>query len=540
MRLNKESFEVKANTKNFDAVRTFAEERMARADVSDAQINESTLVLEELFVRIVNQIKNTHAIITVTVEKRLSEVLINLEYDGARFALDIDSEDTLDPGAEIIRRYEDRIETNYRQKHNLITLEAQSIADKIFERSIIAMILAALVYAVLHMFITHGQELDLLDGFVFPVERMFGTAMLMISAPVTFFSLVSNMTDVRLYSTTHKGIHGLVGRVIWTSSIALLLALVYFEVLDYAGIFEDAGMEIYKIEPGEVLSELSQFSNIIPADIFKAFTVLSPIPLLLLALLASASLSTMNKNFDTMKAINDAFYSFFGQALNIIMMFLPIASFFAIFDELLDDGFSGLSDIAVYVVACFLGVLLLLGYYLWRLIYNKINPVAFLKKSMPAMIENFKINSSIDAIPYNTRFMNRVFKINMKFLDEELPLFSKINLEGNCFFLFLFGLSMDAFMGDSLSHSELFLMAILILILSVGSPSHSGGTIIGLTIIFSYVGVSMDLVCIGIYFEALFCRVITIVNTFSNYVTIAIDAKNRGYFSADVLTNGTE
>ncbi len=531
MRFAKETIEVKASTGEFDTVRRHVEGRLALAGVSDGLIYENILVLEEVFVRVVESINDRNRRVTIATYKRFNEVLINIEYDGARFTLDFNDADGSDFGAAIINKFEDKISWQYRRKHNLITIQVENVSDSPFTRCILSMLLAVFAFLVMTAMLDEAQQQLLLIDYVYKIESMFGNAMIMISAPIIFLSFVSNMTDIRMYSTYTKGMSGLITKVVGTSAITLLLSGAYYffatSLLSF-NIME--GYEIYRSGSTESDNAMSAIMNMVPKDFISAFTDISPLPLLLIAVISATALTTMNKNFETMKAINDAFYSFFCKVLDIIMTFLPIAVFLATLDMLLTAGFRGFKYQLIFILVSYAGIAVMLLYYMLRLFIHGIEPLSFVRDILPAMKENFIINSTINSIPYNERFLSRTFKIRIGLLDEEMPVFSKINLEGNCFILFFSGLTIQSIIGKSMSVPQFFIMALLVLVLSLGAPNHAGSIIIGLLIIFSYVGVSGALISIPILCEAMLGKSITLINAFGNYVTVAIDAKNNGCF----------
>lgn len=532
MRFTKETIEVKARISEFDTVRRHVEEKLAKAGVSDGLIDENILVLEEVFVRVVDSINDEDRNISITTYKRLSDVLIYIEYDGARFTLDFHGDDESENfGAAIINKFEDKISWQYRRKHNLITIQVENVSDRIFTRCILSVLLAVLVFLALNALLDTAHQQMLLIDYINTIESLFGNAMLMISAPLTYLSLVSNLTDIRLYSTYKKGMFGLLTKVIGTSAITLLLSGVYyFLTTSMMSLNIIQGYEINQAGATGSEGVTMDIVNMVPKDFLSPFTDISPLPLLIIAVISATALTTMNKNFETMKAINDAFYSFFCRVLSIIMAFLPIAVFLATLDLLLTTGLRGFMYQLIFILVSYAGIAVMMIYYMLRLVNHGIAPFAFVKEVFPAMKENFIINSTMNSIPYNERFLSKTFKIRIGLLDDEMPVFSKINLEGNCFILFFSGLVIQNVVGERMSVPQFLIMALLVLILSLGAPNHAGSIMIGLIIIFSYIGVSGALISVPIFCEAILGKSVTLINTFGNYVTIAIDAKNDGCF----------
>ena len=57
-------------------------------------------------------------------------------------------------------------------------------------------ILALLAYVPISAFMSADQQVAFDHNYIIPLMKLFANAMLMVGAPVTFFSLIKNLTDI--------------------------------------------------------------------------------------------------------------------------------------------------------------------------------------------------------------------------------------------------------------------------------------------------------------------------------------------------------
>lgn len=61
-------------------------------------------------------------------------------------------------------------------------------------------ILALLAYVPISAFMSADQQVAFDHNYIIPLMKLFANAMLMVGAPVTFFSLIKNLTDIYIVS----------------------------------------------------------------------------------------------------------------------------------------------------------------------------------------------------------------------------------------------------------------------------------------------------------------------------------------------------
>ena len=294
-------------------------------------------------------------------------------------------------------------------------------------------LLAIAAYAIINAHVGYDQQQSLLENYVFPFEQLYANAMLMVGPLVVFFSLLKNASDAVIVSERILSARKLHVKAIVTSAFAVLLALGLSLVLMFA-LSDWRGYDAKHASQGIEWSFAEAVVSMVPASIFEPFESVSPIPLIVVALLATYALISAGRDFDVLKGAIDACYGVFSRMLGAIMAALPVACFLAILDVLLRGGHKTLFNTAVLIIFIIASTLVLFATYAVRLRARGIKVGPFFKLLLPLLRENHAIGSTIDAAPYNVRYCAKHYGMDRSKLSHMLPVLAQINRDGNCFF----------------------------------------------------------------------------------------------------------
>ena len=418
--------------------------------------------------------------------------------------------DSLEDSVEykIIKAYEDKLEYTYRASYNIIRLTVKRDYATQAVLCAAGFLLAAGVYAVISHTVSPESREHLLRSAVMPAENIFTNAMLMIGTPMTFFSILKNLLETYIISERSSSARRLQGKTLITSATAVLLAVVLgFGVKLFSpyvtGLFGHYSFNIYS---DTNLPEL--VSSIMPSGIFEPFNMISPFPLIIIALLIVYALRSAGSQFDKLKSAVDACYMLFSRMLNLVMFFLPFFSFLALFCW----------------VAVLIGIVFLMLVYALRLKLGGIKVISFIRNITPILKENIKINSSIDAVPFNIRQCAKLLGIDRNYLEDSLPVLAQINLDGNCFIIMEITMVMLISTGTVLPWWNYLMLAVLVIFLSLGAPNQPGSILIGVLIIVNYLNVP-SMMAVAIYAEVLLGMAQCFVNVTGDIVMVAIESR---------------
>lgn len=510
---------VEAAEKSLPQAQAFVEQLLDRRYINASIAYEAKLLFEALFCEIVSQAGERGAELEISSVRELGHTDIKLAYEGKRFSM-LEADVSTDPNARLIEDFSDKISCSYQGGLNVIRISVGQSAWAFLLPSAIAVVAALIVGSVLGLVLGDAQRQLVAQEWIAPLEKLFTNAVLMIGAPMTLFSLLKNVTDTFIVAERSSSSRKLFVASMASSGTVIVLALVMGflvaqSILSAIGVTESFDLGFASWSLAEAVDQ------IIPSSIIEPFETISPIPMIVVALLIAAALGSMGQNFSAVKSAIDVCYDLFSNILNIVMTAFPAACFLLFLEVLLtDEGIAGFLEILYIALIVFVCTVPLLALYAVSLAVRGIPVGEFAAKLWPLVKENFAIGSVIDAVPYNTRYCEKNLGISRQRLERELPILAQTSLDGNCFILMLLATIYIFVANCEVSWINIAVIAIIVMFLSFGAPNQPGSILIGMLIILAYLN-SDYAITLALCFE-LFCGGLqNILNVISSVVTIA-------------------
>ena len=475
-------------------------------------------LFEALFRRIVIQVGNAEADLVIRSSSRFGRTDISISFPGERFALP-EGDASSDSDAKTIDTLSDKMSSSYEAGSNVIRISVSKSALAPILPSLVAIVAALAVSVVLGFVLDDASRQTLTKEWIAPLQKLFTNAMLMIGAPMTLFSLLKNVTDAFIVAEAHSSPRKLfissVASSLGTIALALVMGFAFAQsILSATGVTErvDIGFDNWSLS--------AAVDQIIPSSIVQPFETISPVPMIVVALLIAGALRSIGQNFSLVKRAIDACYDLFSGILQILMAVFPLACFLLFLEILLSDGgyteFLQILFIAVLVFACVLPLLVAYGL---RLKVHGVHVREFARKLLPLLKENFAMGSVIDAVPFNTRYCAKNFGISRNRLEKELPVLSQTSLDGNCYILMLLAAIYIFVANCEVSWFNVAVIALIVAFLSFGAPNQPGSILIGMLVILTYLN-SDTIVALALCFELFFGGLQNILNVISSVVTV--------------------
>ena len=518
--------------KDFDEARKYSEAFLKENGTSDLVVDETILILEALLFKIFEKDEeyvhsNTaDGYVKLEGSGRLGETMLKLSFEGKRYGDDIDvigSNET--PEDKILRAYGERIDYSFHTGLNRISIVVKRGTFTRAKKCAIAAASAIVLYAIIWQFMDASIQKSLLENIVLPIETVFGNAVLMVGAPVTFLSLLKNLTDTYILSERKYDLKHLRRSIVSSSFISSVLGvltalgMVWFarKLADSPERFTEIGLDV---SIGEFIS------NIMPSDIFTPFQTISPFPLIILAVLITYSFMSVGKYFDKLKNAINAAYALFARMLGVAMFTIPVFAFFAVLDILLHSGFVAIQFLVVLIVCVTLSLAVPAAFYAARIKLGGAALRPFVEKLIPLVRENTKLSSAIDAAPFNIRYCAKNFGIDRAWLEHAVPVLAQINRDGNCFLVTLMSILVATVGNDTIDGYDILVISILVFFMSYGSPNQPGSMLIGVTIILMYAE-SFNLLALAILAEVGYGSIVGIINIIGDIVTVVLDGSPK-------------
>ncbi len=516
-----ETITVASNEKSLPEAQAFIGKMLEKRHVNSTIASETLSLFKALFHEVVKEVDGDGAVLEIGVASKLGHTDITMMFPGARFSLP-ESDPSDGPDEKIIEAYSDKVSYSYEAGDNTVEISVSQSARAFILPNLIAAAAAIVVGIVLNLALDDAGQHQLAEQLVEPLEKLFTNAVLMVGAPMTLFSLLKNLTDSFIVagrnSTSRKMFMSSLSSSVVAVVVALIAAIVYVQLEGMAtGVTRkiDIGLANWTLS--------SSVDKLIPSNILEPFTTISPIPMIVVALLIVGALTTIGKSFGSVKSAIDACYDLFSSILKIVMDVFPAACFLLFLDILLTNQVEYFLHVALIAVDVFLYTLFLLAVYAIRLKAKGIRVLEFAGKLWPLVKENFKIGSVIDAVPYNVRYCVKNFGFSRERLEKELPVLAQTNLDGNCYVLMFIAVAYILFAGNEGSWFSIVVVGFIVLFLSSGSPNQPGSILIGILIVSTYL-VSQAGIQMALCFE-LFCGGLqNIINVISGMVAAAESA----------------
>ena len=508
---------------DFEAAHSFVAGMLDRRDVNEQVARETLIVFEALFQKLLDSDLPEDTQLDVSWVKKLGGFSVRIGFEGSHFDLHADGARSIE--GRIIRSYDDKLDCSYRAGYNLISISvSRSYRRRLFACAIAAL-LAVVAYIPLHFLVDEAGRYELLEGYVLPIETAYANIALMVGAPMTFFSLLKNLTDTYVVSQRNSKLRKLQAKTIVTSIIAILIAIAA-SLLWSIPLADFAGKEAEYAGSGFDHSFSSVVTSSAPSNIFEPFVGASPLPAVIIVVLCAFAMRSTVKYFDMLKTGFDAIYSLLCSMLRIIMTALPLFSFITFLAILINGGLELLLAFVAFFVLVVISWTSLVLTYAIRLRISGIPVIAFAKKLPPLIIENLKIGSAIDAVPFNVRYCAKHYGMNRSRIKNSLQITAQLNLDGNCYLIMVVSLLLITFSNIDLTWIDITGIGVLVFFLSLGAPNQPGSILIGVLIMLQFAN-AFDMLGMAIAAEVFLGGMQNITNVIGDIVLAAID--DRAY-----------
>ena len=227
------TIEITAAAEDRETAEAFIENRLKRSNISKEIRSETLLVFDALFRSILRQGFDENTPVTVRTRNSSGEIDIILGFEGQPFAAVSSEGDRLTEEEAVLQEYADKYDYSYQSGYNSIHIVVQRSFRNVLLLSLVSILAAILVYIPISACMSMETQIKLGEEIVFPLVKLFANAMLMIGAPVTFFSLVKNLTDIYVISERNSVGRKLQVKTIITSVIAVILAILAGFIIAY-------------------------------------------------------------------------------------------------------------------------------------------------------------------------------------------------------------------------------------------------------------------------------------------------------------------
>ena len=325
-------------------------------------------------------------------------------------------------------------------------------------------------------------------GLFYIIGQLFVNSLQLVIVPMVFTSIALAMCSVtdnkKLGRISYKTILGF----LVTSVFALALAGIFGITADRMGLFNVSISNISTSTGSAGSNPLLVLVQSIPSNILDAFSqngkVLSVV---FVAVATGLCINALGEQITIIKKvledINKIITVFLGFVIN---KFGPIAIFVLITRTFAIYGIDHLKPALAYIITVVLALLIFLvfGYAIFIFLSTGLNPIIFIKKIAKVALFGFSTSSSASSLPLNTKTTIEELGVSEEIASFVLPLGMTINMNGTAIMQVIAAIFIASSSGYDVTVSSIFVIAVLALVSSIGTPAAPGaGAIILFTVL---------------------------------------------------------
>lgn len=430
----------------------------------------------------------------------------------------------------ILSNYSERLKIRYEHNTTTVSILVKQALSKYYRRSIIAFAIAFVAALIMLNFMPESALLKFKEEALYPFIKMVIDAICLIATPVTFLCLSTNIASAVSLNERFPIVRKIELRYLFTSAMAVLLGIIIY--LTASPFLSKLDMNfvdhITWVEPFKLSQAWSAITSMVPENIYQPILDNSTVHLCFLAVVFGIALGLVDRETGRVKALVDMLKSLFCKMLSIIVHFTPVIIFLIIMDLVLFYGPLTLFYLAVLLALIIFGCALLCLVYAGMLRFASINIKDFFDNMKECFVEVYKIGSSIDAIPITIKYCWKKLKISRNFLDLTIPIGSAINMDAICLTATLLILTLAGTDGLQLPLSQMLLVALLVMFVSIGAPNQPGTLTIISTVILPQIGVTLETLGTVVLVELILSRMLAMMDVIGDVVCVAVtDKKNQ-------------
>ena len=520
----------------------FIEETLKNYRLKQRDVLEALLISEETML-LLKEHAPEDASIRVVISRKMGVPRIRLVAPGTPMALDEHvgtvSIDQLGEETEnairsvMLRSYAESIKYRHSRSENILTI-VTGIPERILAaHTVTAIILAVISVLVIRQIFPDTAVQWLSTNLLSPLEGLFISALMCITAPAVFVSIACSMFRFEGFSELGRSGKMVVASYLLTSIAATLIGMFIFCLLRPGKI----GVLAMQTEPGTIegFSVLEILSTLIPPNIVEPFISVNSLQLMLIAITIGSALTMCGKRVRHLKVMLEELDVLCGKVSSLIMQMVPAVVYCSTVNLLLSSHLDVLTSIAELIPVLVAGVSsLLLLYCLILIVVVRLNPIPFFRKYVPNLKNIFLKGSAVAAIPLNMRICRRQLGVPKSICSFSIPLGATINMDGNCMCLTIISLFFVRISGIAFGLNEMVVLMLLVVILSLGAPIAPGTLILCLVTLMSQIGIDISMISMVIGINFILEMLLGMVNSVGDAIVALLVARREETLDLDV------
>ena len=463
------------------------EKELSAMKVSQKEIMRAELLLEETFLRLAEFSAQPESFVgQVRLRKWFGDISLYFSTRGEAFnpleelddiPSDEDNEDNLYNRA-ILKACREDMSYSRRNGENIVTIRVHSFSGKFALYTVASMVFGCLLGSMLKLFLADETCLWLETNLFTPLESMFINALLMMVAPMIFFSVMAG-----LVSMSNAAEIGRLGSKLVAVSVIKLIASIAIGI--GIGIWMGAVPEMAEMVAADksagvaTVSVINVIVGIIPKSVVTPFYAGNLLQVLFLSCFFGFFLVKSGERAATVKGGIEFFNRFINDVIKSIVLFIPVAVTASMTKMMLHTDVSLLLVYGKVILVSYAAEALILGMLcIFVAIMGRCSLVPFLKKTAVFLVLPFSLRSSSACMSEMIRFCKNNLGIDEKLAMFSLPLGLQLNMNGVGSYIVMLAIFMRMTIGLPIDAEFLLSFFFAALLLTFATPAVPGAGLI--------------------------------------------------------------
>jgi Na+/H+-dicarboxylate symporter len=275
--------------------------------------------------------------------------------------------------------------------------------------------------------------------------------------------------------------------------------------------------------------------GIVPTNFLNPFLESNMLQLIFLAVVCGIAAGLIGKYSAMLTELFQACNELFLKITTLFIKFMPLAVFCSFTSMILSMGtrsmltLLGMFGTFLFGLACMMAI-----YCLMMLALARLNPLPFLRKYAPVMVQVFSMASSNASIPVNMEACEKKLGISRRVFSLSIPLGATLNMDGTCVHLAVFALALAKVYGVPIGGGMLLSMIVSIIVLSMGAPGIPGSGLICLSVLLTQMNVPVEAIGLVMGIDSLIGMFRCMSNCLGDVAVTSIVAKSEGQMDMEV------
>ncbi len=376
--------------------------------------------------------------------------------------------------------------------------------------SLAAQIGIALVLAVIAGLLLQGFA-DITTEYIKPFGTIFLNLLKFIVVPVVIFSIISgiiSMSDIRKVGSI--GLKTVV-YYLCTTAFAIVIGMAGGQL--FKGFFPVLSTTDLTYEAKDPVSFMDTIVNIFPSNVIKPMYEGAMLQVIVLSLLFGFAILLAGKKGNPVKELVVSMNEVSMKCMDMILKLSPVGVFCLLCPVVAANGSSVLGSLAMVLLAAYVCyvVHMVVVYSAAVGTLGGINPLAFFKGQLAAMIFAFSSASSVGTLPINMEGCKKM-GASEEVTSFVLPLGATINMDGTAIYQGVCAVFIASCFGIDLDFSQMATIVLTATLASIGTAGVPGAGMVMLAMVLASVGLPVEGIALVAGVDRIFDMGRTVVN----------------------------